>query len=478
MKLRIILLFILASSCCFAQQEYIDSLKRVWMNTKLEDTVRLNAMVDLAWDGYLFSNPDSTFYYAEQMYRFAEPRKLKRYEAIARSYQATSLYRRGQFKPALEFYGYSLAMQRKLGDKSRIAAILNNSALIYVEQGNYSQAIDYFNESLKLQEFLKNKSGQASTLLNIGTIYVRQGELDKALQFCTRSLALAEEIQDLRAIGNAQHNIGNIYYEKAEYEKSIRYITKSLELRRKIEDFEGIASCLTNLGRAFLPAGRIDEALTYQQESYSMFEKLQSPKGLSITLNCIGDIYKAKGEPKKAEENYLKALDFAQKADAVVEINSASKNLFQLYDKTNRYKEALAMHELFIQSADSLNSEKSKRELVRQEFKVEYEKKEMADSLRNAEEKKVVLVKLKEEQTQRYGLYGGLILLVAFAFFMFSRYRVINRQKEQIQKQKELLDEKQREVLDSIHYARRIQQALLPTESYIKKSIWRLKREK
>ena len=92
------------------------------------------------------------------------------------------------------------------------------------------------------------------------------------------------------------------------------------------------------------------------------------------------------------------------------------------------------------------------------------------------EEKKLTTVKLKQEKTQRYFLYGGLGLVGLFAIFMVNRFRVTNKQKKLIEsqkiiveQQKHIVDEKQKEVLDSIRYAKRIQQSLLPTEKYLER---------
>jgi hypothetical protein len=48
-------------------------------------------------------------------------------------------------------------------------------------------------------------------------------------------------------------------------------------------------------------------------------------------------------------------------------------------------------------------------------------------------------------------------------------------QKKIVEEQKRLVDEKQKEVLDSIRYAKRIQQSLMPTETYISRNIRKLK---
>ena len=45
-----------------------------------------------------------------------------------------------------------------------------------------------------------------------------------------------------------------------------------------------------------------------------------------------------------------------------------------------------------------------------------------------------------------------------------------------IEKQKELVEEKQKEILDSIRYAKRIQDALLTSQTYIERNIKRLRK--
>ncbi len=48
--------------------------------------------------------------------------------------------------------------------------------------------------------------------------------------------------------------------------------------------------------------------------------------------------------------------------------------------------------------------------------------------------------------------------------------------KHKVEIQKELIEEKQKEILDSIHYAKRIQNSLLTSQKYIHKHLERLKK--
>ena len=50
----------------------IDSLKEVWENKDLPDSSRLDAVHQIAKKGYLYSHPDSSFYYASLQYAFAD----------------------------------------------------------------------------------------------------------------------------------------------------------------------------------------------------------------------------------------------------------------------------------------------------------------------------------------------------------------------------------------------------------------------
>ena len=68
-----------------------------------------------------------------------------------------------------------------------------------------------------------------------------------------------------------------------------------------------------------------------------------------------------------------------------------------------------------------------------------------------------------------------------FAIFMFNRFRITNRQKTIIEKQKVMVDkayeelhEKNKEVMDSIYYAKRIQTALITSEKYIENTFTKL----
>lgn len=140
------------------------------------------------------------------------------------------------------------------------------------------------------------------------------------------------------------------------------------------------------------------------------------------------------------------------------------------------------MYELYIETRDSILSEESQKDVMRQEFQYNYEKKAAADSMANAKANEIRDVQIAQQEAeikvkrnQQYALYGGLFLVLVFAGFIYNRFRVTQKQKGIIEEkeretyaQKEIIEEKHKEITDSIQYAKRIQCALLPPQKIIK----------
>ena len=113
---------------------------------------------------------------------------------------------------------------------------------------------------------------------------------------------------------------------------------------------------------------------------------------------------------------------------------------------------------------------------MKQVWSLFFDKKE---SLVKAEQEKKDALASQEKHKQSIILFSvvvGLSVVVIFSFFLYRRFKLTQKQKHIIEQQKHLVEEKQKEILDSIHYAKRIQSSLMPTEKYIAKSLSRVRK--
>jgi tetratricopeptide (TPR) repeat protein len=460
----------------FAQRgPYLDSLWRVWSDVTRPDTVRLKAMYDFAWDGFLYSQPDSSYYFSNVMLEYAKEHELKKFEAQALNLQFSYYFGKGEITKAEIVNKQGLALRTELGDKLGMAVACTNMGILAQVQGNSPRAIDYYTQSLKYNEELKNKSGIGTSLHNIGHVYLDQGDNIKALEYYQRSLKIREEIHELRSVAESEINISGALLNMREYDKAMDVLQRSLVICRETDNKPALAATLGNMGMVYDAKQDLDKAIDYYTQSLAIQEEIGDNIGRATSLVNIGRICLHRNQDEKAIDFFKRALEISRKTGGDASgIMQASRSLAEAYKKTGKYKDALEMHELYTLMRDSISGEESKKELVRQEFKYSYEKKAAADSVREADEKKVVAAQFAQEQTARYALYIGVALLLVFGIFMVNRFRISQQQKKIIEEQKQLVEIKQQEVMDSIHYAGRIQKSLLPSEKYIEKHLKRL----
>ncbi|MBC7695103.1 MAG: tetratricopeptide repeat protein [Burkholderiales bacterium] len=403
----------------------------------------------------------------------------------------------GNTMKALIFFKKSLLLQEEIKDQKGIAESLNNIGVIYQNQSDIPRALECYHRSLRIQENIKDKSGIASSLNNIGAIYQNQNEHTKALDFFTKSLKLQEEVNDLIGLAYTLNNIGRIYDAKYDFQKALEYHYRSLAVRKKINDKGGIANSLNNIGAIFHKQAEknnvnkdslLQKALEYHQASLKEQREIEDKKGVAYSLNSIAAAQFQLNQINLAEQNAMSSLKLAQELGYPLSITNASMLLSKIYFKGAKYKKAYEMQVLYKQMEDSLNNESNRKAGIQKSLQYVYEKKTVADSMRVTEERKIFVVKIKQEKTLRLALYAGITLIGIFSIFMFSRFRVTRKQRDIIElqkkevdnqrqladdrriiaeQQKQIIEEKQKEILDSIHYAKRIQQAMLTSESYI-----------
>ena len=538
---KLITIFLLLVTLTFsltlkAQDNEIDSLKFALKNAK-HDTIKINILSELSGlceveDILLFAEPclklcekclsskgaisstSKRFYLKNLAGAFNNigflaslegdnPKALEYYQKGLKTHEdikdkmgiSTSLSniggiynRQGDIPKALEYYHKSLKMKDEIEDKMGMAYCLNNIGFIYDNLGDIPKALEYYHKSLKIQEEIKDKMGIANSFNNIGFIYNNQGDIPKALEYYQKSLKIKEEIKDEQGIANSFNNIGSIYMNQGDFPKALEYHRKSLKIREEIKDEQGIANSFNNIGSIYMNQGDFPKALEYHHKSLKIREEIKDKMGIAYSLNKIAVAMLKIGRWDGALEFATRSLQTAKELAYPENIKNAASTLKSIYNKQNNFKEALVMYELEIKMRDSINNSETKKASIRKQFQYLYEKKAAADSVKNEEEQKVKNAQLtaqqsqlKQEKTQRLALYGGLALVIAFLGFVYNRFKITQKQKVIIEKQKVLVDdaykhlaEKNKEVMDSIHYAKRIQTALMSNENYINKQLERL----
>ncbi|MGZ3930410.1 MAG: tetratricopeptide repeat protein [Bacteroidia bacterium] len=396
---------------------------------------------------------------------------------------------KGDYRNAVATNLESLAIQEKINDKAGASITYYHLGLLYHNKGDITKALDYYAKSLKIKEETGDREGTAKDLNNIALIYEGQGDVTKALDYYHRSFKLFEETGDKPGMGYVLNNIGTLFFNSHDLQKAIEYQKRSLSVREETGDKSAISNSLNNLGVICRERNQPEEARTYFERALEQAEEAGDQAGLALALRNLGGLALAQNKMMKALDYGNKSLAIARAIGQPESIKNAAGLLMQAYRANGDYKACFENYDLFIRMRDSLSNEATRKASVRSQLKYEYEKKAVADSTANAQKAEISKARLdkqaaelKARRIQQYILFGGLIMVLIFSGILFNRFKIISRQKriieqkeKETQQQKNQLETRQKEILDSIRYAQRIQGSLLPREDYIVKTLARLR---
>jgi serine phosphatase RsbU (regulator of sigma subunit) len=468
-----------------------DSLLKVWNNKSVHDTSRAMALHTYSRK-LAFNNPDTTLILSRQLLRFAEDRGLKKFVIAARNNIALSYYVKGEYKDAIDNYSQSVGMLKEMINgqdsslknfaKTQLGKTYNNIGNVYLNKSDYPLALDFYFQSLKVVEEMGDIRAQSIALGNVGIIYGIQKNYETSIKYFQRSMKVDSLLKDVDNIASNLSNISNLYQQNKQLDKALIYQKKSLDIRESLGDKGGTVLSLVSLGSLLsefaydaknrslgkqLMEEYFKQAMNYYEKALRITREIGEQRNESVVLAGLGNCLIKLGDAGKGISYCQQSLDLAEKIQSDEEVKEACSCLYDGYKMQKNDAKALVYFERYISIRDTLNSADRIREIAQKEFEFDYTKKAVADSLRTMEQRVSIQAELKSEQTRRYYLYGGLVLVIVFAGFMYNRFKVSQKQKKIIEKQKMVVEEKQKEILDSIQYAKKIQKTLLAHDSLL-----------
>jgi len=418
-------------------KETSDSLWSVWQDTAQPDTSRLKALSKFAWEGFLFSRPDSALFFAQLQYEFAQKKGLQLEMGEAMNTQGVAQSLLGNYSGALNCFMQHMDISEKSGDKLRLASGLSNIGNIYCEQGDYVKGLKYFSQSLKAFNEINHQPGIATGLNSIGTIYHALGNHKKALEYYLRSLDISRELSDSTGMTFSMINLGIVEKDLGNFEKALRYYQECLEIRNATGDISGIATAYVNMGNTYRAAGDNVKAYENYQLSHDLSRDIGDKGGETYSLTAIGLLKNEQNKFAEGVEWCQRALAVARELGAIEHMKLACECLYKAHKALGNGLVALQHHEWMLAYTDSLNREEINQKLQQMEFS----KVLLQDSLSKAAQALRVEEMHKDEvrkkNTTRNLLIGISLFVLMLAGAIFSRLQYTRKSKAALQMEKD-----------------------------------------
>ncbi len=433
---------------------------------------------------------DSCFLSAQQNFRDT-PRAATRYYLRLLSFPLRSGYTEkftqcyrllgelyqtfGTYDSALLMHSYALSLSKKFNFKKEEALANIGIGLDLLRLSKKDSAKFFFNQGIAIALPTNDLLTQAAVYNGVGTMLLEENDYQEAMSNYIKAANLYELAHDEPDFGWALRNIGNVQNIIGQAEKAITYTKRALALSGRYHDHYNIAYCHQLLGRIYRKQKKPDQALKEYKLAMSIYSELGNWFKMSETIHSIGNVYFDREKYNEALENYIKSLSLAKKKNsglmvaysfaamaetyyrlkkyegAVAYTDSAAwearliKNPYleldayglksEVFKTQKKFELALRYHEKFSALTDSITTHENRAATTELEAKYENEKKQAEIELLHKDQ----LLKdasLQQSRLTELILFISIILLIAVGYLIFTRSKMINQAKRQMEIEK------------------------------------------
>jgi len=368
-----------------------------------------------------------------------------------------------------------------INDTNSIATVYHRIGSFYKYRSDYEQALDYFLKSLDLKRKVGNELGISYAYIGIANVFINWKKYEEAIKYYKFSLNASEQVSDTIGIASSYTGMGNVYTQINNIPIALKNHKKAYKYYLAINDYEGIALSLLNLGDIYIKTKEYDKALKVYNEALKITIEKNYKIRTTLIYNKIAQINMIEENYNLAIEYYNKSLIIAKETNYRKVIVTDYEGLAKSYKQIGKSEKAYDYLTQFYTLKDSIFNEEKHKQLAEIETKYQTVQKEKTIKQQKFKLEKDKILNEKRTYQRNFTL---IILLLVFIVLIFvvRGYRnkrkanvllakqrdKIEQQRNNVEKQKEIIEKIHYEVSESINYATKLQQAILPEHELLK----------
>jgi tetratricopeptide (TPR) repeat protein len=380
-------------------------------------------------------------------------------------------FNEGDFKNSVKYYNEKIKVGERNNDTAGVFGTYYNLGLVFFQQGNYLKSADYNFKALEYFERVKDTFNIISSLHSIAVTYVTLGDATTSLKFFKKAIGLARAFNNRYPLGGLYVDVATAYNKVNDSALEMKYIDLALKVSQEQNDDFNYTTALNLKATYFLRQNNYIQALLLSREAEKLNLKANRKLSLNEVYLTLAYTYYEKKELDSSLKYGFRCYNNGIELQQKTQILKSSKIIAQVNEAKRNADSAVKYYKVFIAFSDTMKSESQLRGIAQKEFLFE---KRNQEELR-AKEKLLADTKLEKQKQINLIVVFASILLAIFLMIGIINYRQKQKANALVLAQKKLLEEKQKEILDSINYASRIQNSLMPTDKYISKSLKKLK---
>jgi serine phosphatase RsbU (regulator of sigma subunit) len=397
--------------------------------------------------------------------------KSKRY--ISKSYNTigSSYYFLGAIDSSEVYHSRALEIQKEINDVEGIGRSYTNLGSIYSERGMNDKALNNF--LMAEESFIKvnYKVGLAKLYNSLGILFYNIRDFEGSVKYFEKGIVIVKELQDEVMYSSLSINLANALSYQGKAKEAINLYLQGYEIAKRNENFSDVTTVCNSLTHQYLSLDNVETAIRFNNEALQLIKEKDQSEYLKISAyGHKGDILDRQGKYKEALPFLDSAIIIAKRTGDLSKEMELYKQLSKTLMHNNEYDKA--HNALFFAHVlkDSLYERNLQDRISEVNAIHNVEKKEQEINVLEHKRESDRIIKI-------LSIVGGSIALIALVITIRSYLRgrkqnaLIHEQKREVEKKNIIIEHKQKEIIDSINYAKRIQYALLAHDNLLKENL-------
>ncbi len=314
--------------------------------------------------------------------------------------------------------------------KGKADALRNQGQALWLLADYYS-ALDICMQAVEEYKSTNSNKEKSDLQILLGAIYVHIGDQEKALQTYKLAVSLKQQLNDQEGEARALNSIGDLYMKGHRYEEAIAIFNKCLSLNILNKPQYGIL--IYNLGEANFHLKNYKESKEFLLQALELGKEIDFKLMEVYSLPLIAEIEAYNNQTDEALQLLKRALELAEELEAKDRVYAIYFSFYTIYKMMGDMHNALKYYESYSSLKDRVYNDKIANQI---------------NKLRNQYQTQILT---KEAEIQKL---KNIELQKAY---------------DEIEFQKNEIATINSELKSSILYAKRIQDAILPDVSILKK---------
>ncbi len=182
--------------------------------------------------------------------------------------------------------------------------------------------------------------------------------VDKARADAQQALACYQETNNVEGQIDAYLQLSGLYSRESKYQLALDLDNITYNLAKKISYKKGMAIALSNVGRNEQQVGNMKKAKQALLASNELYKEAGLERETAEIKNRLGVLYRKIGEYKNSLKSFDEGLDVANRYKLNIALANIYMNKANTLDESGSYDEAIANHLLSVKIKDKLNDER------------------------------------------------------------------------------------------------------------------------